>query len=259
MEKDFVGVDDDNSKDYPKLMSDLFHVTALQVLSPLEFKEVKMLSVEILGKLPVRRVIPFVLSHLIAFAHCTAPEVVAQAKQLSFSGESETIMPQKSLLDVIIPRRSSGVVAAKLLVYYLNRALSEGLLVCDGEEDSQVMSTALSVLCVILLLPSGNDGPNVSPLADLQLGCIDWMAQLLTLSTASVPTIISVQDCERLIDQLAEWLRTGKPMINQSPPVSSSSTLAASACTKMMKLVSQPPDDQLALQFRICCCNVLLR
>jgi len=256
---------------FASVMKDLFHVTALQVLNPLEFKEVKMLAVEILTKLPVDCVLPFALSHLVAFAREELSRSGATtSSNLVLADGDDNIKTngmdeRRTLAATAIPQGSCGIVAAKLLVYYLNRVLSEGSLF--GDKAYRVTaSSVLGVLFLLLHIPCDGDGSDAALLADLQLGCIDWVAQLLLFSESLVgggadTSGITDDDCERFVELLIEWMLKGDREFSTSSPESTANrpSRLTELVQKRMRHFAPLTGNRMSIQFRICCCNVLLR
>lgn len=257
---------------FASVMNDLFHVTALQVLNPLEFKEVKMLAVEILAKLPVDCVLPFALSHLVAFARkeLSHSGATTSSKLVLADGDDDTKTDgmderRRTLAATSIPQGSCGIVAAKLFVYYLNRVLSEGSLLGD-EAHLVTASAVLGVLLLLLYIPCDGAGSDAALLADLQLGCIDWAAQLLL---PSVPLVgggadtsgITDDDWQQLVELLIEWMLKGNKEFAASSPESTANrpSRLTELVQKRMRHFATLTGDRMPLQFRICCCNVLLR
>lgn len=269
-ERNNVGAMDEDDRAFASMMKDLFHVSALQVLNPLEFKEVKMLAVEILAKLPIECVLPFALSHLLAFAQDELSRSGATAGKLTMADGDDTMSSitknisrrRRALAAAAIPQRSCGLVAAKLLVYYLNRVLVEGTLL-SGDDDTWTASTVLGVLFLLLRIPCDGDGSDAALLADLQLGCIDWIAQLLLPSTLAIntgadSTDITDDDWEQFVELLIDWMVKGDAMPSQESIMNGRVGLIAQVRKRMCRFVPLA-GDYMPLQFRICCCNVLLR
>jgi hypothetical protein len=98
------------------LQSQLVDLLLEQIVDPLEFKEVKMMAVEILAKVPIEKVLPLVLRQLQVFLKEHEP---AQPL-LCLSTHIPPI-----LMGINARAPECGFVTAKLLVYYLNRIATE--------------------------------------------------------------------------------------------------------------------------------------
>lgn len=233
----------EENDDSGQFLKQLFHITALQVVNPLEFKEVKMLSVEILAKFPTEKVLPFVLAHLIAFLRDELPG---------------TVFPTAVSWTDTIPKQSCGLVAAKLMVYYLNRVVNEGSLPSD---DQGTVASILAVLFLLLQIPSYDNDPNqpsMSLITDLQMGCIDWIAQFIASTSAISGKIDDLVEIRTgLLDLLMSWIwDKGEP-----GEVENTSGIAHLTRERMDQVSVRKASDvqDVQLQFRLCCCNIMIR
>lgn len=239
---------------------DLFHLLALQVVDPLEFKEVKMLAVEILAKLPPPSVTPFVFAQLLTFLREEAPMLAAT----SFT-ES---LYEPALQSLQLPGYC-GIITAKLMVYYLNRVINEDLGVF---KDKSQVPFIVAVLLQVLSIPSngmiGGDKSERNLLADLQMGCMDCVA-LLILRKLGDPTVEAskkTQTTGSLLDVLMDWIifdNVVSQIDDDEEVPKKSSELTFAVEMMLLSLVSNAPqhngDLSLPLQVRICGCNILLR
>lgn len=235
---------------------DLFHLLALQVVDPLEFKEIKMLAVEILAKLPPSSVMPFVIAQLLAFLREEAPMLTATPFTES--------LYESALQSLKIPS-SCGIITTKLMVYYLNRVINEDLEVFkDKSQVPFIMAILLQVLSIPFTSTNavGGEKHERNLLADLQMGCIDCIA-LLILRNLGDPT---VQTSGSLLDVLMDWIIFDN-VVNQTngddEEPKKPSELMFAVEMMLLSLVSSAPqqnsDLSLPLQVRICGCNILLR
>lgn len=222
----------------------LFHLLLSSVADPLEFKEVKLIVVEILAKFPPRRVLPFVFGYIVAFLQ---EESVAH-----FSPESLIkIVAMRTSPDIPVPS-SCGLVTAKLMVYYLNRMFAEDL---EAYKDEEILPRAFALLIRILSIPSivGDQ----SRLADLQMGSIDCSALVLARIISENST-----SSERipLLQLLLDWIGDSSVMINYGSP-EDVRMLQDQIVPLLDQTTAVKVDGTLCfpLQVRICCCNVLLR
>lgn len=229
---------------------DLFHILALQMLDPLEFKEVKMLAVEILAKFPPRLVLPFVFSQLLAFLREEAPMIAATTFTES--------LYEPALKGMQIPE-GCGIITAKLMIYYLNRVLNE-----DPEvfSDTSLVPVIMSILLQTLSIPCLGEttGAERSLLADLQMGCMDCVALLLLRNM--VPAASALHRGPSLMDLLLDWITFDDLSNGASSGARSSENLASSTQMRIHLLVSSSSEGRessLPLQVRICGCNILLR
>ncbi|KAL4124940.1 hypothetical protein PRIC2_008533 [Phytophthora ramorum] len=221
----------------------LFHILACSVVDPLEFKEVKMLATEGLAKFPPTLVLPFAFAYLIAFLR----EATPHHEQNSSLIVSEEIVP-----DVC------GLVTAKLMVYYLNRVFSEDMY------NGDITSKALVVLVKILGIPcapGSSFAMDESLLIDLQRGCIDCIASILTRLTEDEceqdSTKLPTADGSSLLNLLVVWIFGGT---KDEPHVTDDDhkTLGSRVQTLFVSVWSEIRHGDLPLQLRVCCCNVLL-
>ncbi|KAH7479470.1 uncharacterized protein KRP23_6261 [Phytophthora ramorum] len=221
----------------------LFHILAFSVVDPLEFKEVKMLATEGLAKFPPPLVLPFAFAYLIAFLR----EATPHHEQNSSLIVSEEIVP-----DVC------GLVTAKLMVYYLNRVFSEDMY------NGDITSKALVVLVKILGIPcapGSSFAMDESLLIDLQRGCIDCIASILTRLTEDEceqdSTKLPTADGSSLLNLLVVWIFGGT---KDEPHVTDDDhkTLGSRVQTLFVSVWSEIRHGDLPLQLRVCCCNVLL-
>ncbi|CAH0493130.1 unnamed protein product [Peronospora farinosa] len=223
----------------------LFHILGRSVVDPLEFKEVKMVATECLSKFPSPWVLPFVLSYLVAFLREATPH-----------GEygSSLIVEEES-----VPN-SCGLVTAKLMVYYLNRAFSED---DHAYKDEETVSKALVVLIQLMEVRSVQDprlASDNAALTDLQRGCIDCIALILVRLSAndSGPsgTKVPIVSASSLMDLLMGWI---------FDKVGTNSNIDRST-DPLISRVRELLDDRwsgschhkLSSQVRICFCNILL-
>lgn len=235
-------LDDRESQTADSTCKILCHILALSVVDPLEFKEVKMLATEALAKLPPPKVVPFVFAHLLAFLR-EADIYRKDSTSLIVSAES-------------IPE-GCGLVTAKLMVYYLNRVFAED---DHAYKDQEITMKNLVVLVQIMGIPCTQDpglAGNTSLLADLQRGCIDCVGLILArldtddkpLKVAKTPTASASSLVNLLLTWIFEAKRMEKTAENYEPRVQE----------LLQSLWSEAQHDELPLQVRICCCNVLLR
>ncbi|KAF1777127.1 Armadillo-type fold [Phytophthora cactorum] len=216
----------------------LFHCLARSVVDPLEFKEVKMLATECLSKFPPPLVLPFVFAYVVAFLR----EATLQGEQCSSLVVEEDSVPD-----------SCGLVTAKLMVYYLNRIFSEDE---HAYKDCDISSKALVLLVQVLAIESDD-----ALVTDLQRGCIDCIALILSRLAANdsgqeakkVPTA----SASSLMNMLITWIfgiQNGEDCIITQDVDGIDSRVQR----LFERMWSQARYDQLPLQVRICCCNVLL-
>lgn len=244
---------------------ELFHALALQVLDPLEFKEVKMLAVEILAKMPPVSVLPFVFSQLLAFLREEAPMIALTHAIESLYGP---------ILDGLArhPARC-GIVTAKLMVYYLNRVINE-----DPHmfRDITQVPFILALLLQMLSIP-GSDGfssastpvgsRETNLLMDLQLGCMDCVALLVLrdLEDDTAHPNGALSTTSGLLDVVLDWALSDNLVAGTVDKDCEPSPLAFSVEMMVLSLVSsaelgnRSSSLALPLQVRICGCNVLLR
>ncbi|TYZ56986.1 hypothetical protein PybrP1_006700 [[Pythium] brassicae (nom. inval.)] len=236
----------------------LFHALALQVLDPLEFKEVKMLAVEILAKMPPASVLPFVFSQLLAFLREEAPTIASTRATESL---------YNPVLDGLAshPARC-GIVTAKLMVYYLNRVINEDPQVF---KDIAQVPFIIAILLQVLSIPGSSEfssasapagGRETNLLADLQLGCMDCVA-LLVLRDLEVGSLATTSG---LLDVVLDWTLSGNLVAGPADENREPSKLAFSVEMMVLSLVSSAELEggssglALPLQVRICGCNILL-
>ncbi|KAG2766751.1 hypothetical protein Pcac1_g21848 [Phytophthora cactorum] len=216
----------------------LFHCLARSVVDPLEFKEVKMLATECLSKFPPPLVLPFVFAYVVAFLR----EATLQGEQCSSLVVEEDSVPD-----------SCGLVTAKLMVYYLNRIFSEDE---HAYKDCDISSKALVLLVQVLAIESDD-----ALVTDLQRGCIDCIALILSRLAANdsgqeakkVPTA----SASSLMNMLITWIfgiQNGEDCIITQDVDGIDSRVQR----LFERMWSEARYDQLPLQVRICCCNVLL-
>lgn len=260
------------NNDPSALGRDVFHALARHVLDPLEFKEVKMLAVEILTKLPVRSVAPFVFTQLLGL-------VREESAMLAASSATEALYAP--VLDGLTTLPDTcGIVVAKLMVYYLNRTINEN---AEVAHDVTLVPFIVTVLLQVLSIPCdaiNTGGARSQPqnlLADLQMGCMDSIA-LLILRDLSAQQRRQSKVAERsLLDLLLDWIVRGDAstasnlMDNTSDSDGGDgdarelSELAFAVEMMVLALVSSASHTKsssglrLPLQVRICCCNILLR
>ncbi|KAG7393711.1 hypothetical protein PHYPSEUDO_004474 [Phytophthora pseudosyringae] len=221
----------------------VFHMLARSVVDPLEFKEIKMLATECLSKFPPPLVMPFVLAYVVAFLREATPH---------YKRGSSLIVDEDS-----VPN-SCGLVTAKLMVYYLNRMFSED---DHAYNDCDITSGALALLVQILGIPSVRDS-NETLLTDLQRGCIDCIALILSRLLASS----SGQDSAKapranafsLMDLLIAWIFGSKEREGGSIKTRDAEGIDSRLQELLESMWDEARYDQLPLQVRICCCNVLL-
>ncbi|ETK88464.1 hypothetical protein L915_07274 [Phytophthora nicotianae] len=216
----------------------LFHILARSVVDPLEFKEVKMLATESLSKFPPPLVMPFVLAHVVAFLREATPH-----------GEQDCscIVEDDSVPD------SCGLVTAKLMVYYLNRVFSEDE---HAYKDCDISSKAIAVLVQILALPADD-----SLVADLQRGCIDCISLILSRLAAndSGQETKKMPSAASLMNLLIAWIFGIQNGDNGENSKTRDTDGIDSRVQRLLdSMWSEARYDQLPLQVRICCCNVLL-
>lgn len=215
----------------------LFHILARSIVDPLEFKEVKVLATECLSAFPYSLVLPFVLAYIVAFLQEAIPHGIHDSS-LIVQGHS-------------VPN-SCGLVTVKLMVYYLNRVFSE-----DDElyADCDVSSKAIALFVQILAISSDD-----LLLIDLQRGCIDCMALILSRLAASncqdLQKESSPASASAFMDLLISWI-FGKQI--GCLKATDADTINARVTTLLEKMWSEARRDQLPLQVRIHCCDVLVR
>lgn len=231
-------------KDVQSKSNALFQLLLSSVTDPLEFKEVKLVVVEILAKFPPERVLPFIFGYIVAF--------LEEESDTNISPESLTsIVATRISTEILVPS-SCGVVTAKLMIYYLNRMFAED---SEAYKNEEIVSRVFALLIRILSIPS--TAGDQSRLADLQMGSIDCSALVLARiisesSTSSeripllqlvlhwigdssvIATYESHKDVRMLQDQIA-------PLLDQTTAANEGGT------------------HYFPLQVRICICNVLLR
>ncbi|CAI5721312.1 unnamed protein product [Peronospora farinosa] len=198
----------------------LFHILGRSVVDPLEFKEVKMVATECLSKFPSPWVLPFVLSYLVAFLREATPH-----------GEygSSLIVEEES-----VPN-SCGLVTAKLMVYYLNRAFSED---DHAYKDEETVSKALVVLIQLMEVRSVQD------------------PRLSANDSGPSGTKVPIVSASSLMDLLMGWI---------FDKVGTNSNIDRST-DPLISRVRELLDDRwsgschhkLSSQVRICFCNILL-
>ncbi|GLD95065.1 hypothetical protein PINS_up003690 [Pythium insidiosum] len=153
-----------------------------ETVDPLEFKEIKMLAVELLAKSSMHKVHATVLAQLEVFLQEQLPSGATLARPQHSRTES---------LQVVTP---CGFVIAKLMVYYLNRSFA----VADTSIDDALVAQSCGLLLQLLSIPCvGDDAsltPQRSPLMDLQLGAIECLALLLVHELALDCSVRPVTD-----------------------------------------------------------------
>ncbi|KAF1332158.1 hypothetical protein FI667_g3786, partial [Globisporangium splendens] len=231
---------------------DLFHLLVLQVLDPLEFKEVKMLAVEILAKFAPARVAPFVFSQLLAFLREEAPLISATTFTES--------LYEPALKGMEIPG-FCGITAAKLMMYYLNRVINEDL---EVYADPNLVPVVVSIILQILSIPCVGEttGAERSLLADLQMGCMDCIALLTLRNMAKTAQTKQGKRGSSLMDLLLDWITFNDLTSDASSGAGSSDELVRAVHMRALLLVSssfEGRQSSLPPQVRICCCNIMLR
>ncbi|KAL3666540.1 hypothetical protein V7S43_008171 [Phytophthora oleae] len=222
--------------------SEIFlHLLTRSVVDPLEFKEVKMLATECLAKFAPVLVLPLVFGYLVAFLR----EAIPHDKR-----DSSRIVEDDNVPD------SCGLVTAKLMVYYLNRVFSED---DHAYKDCSITSKVLVLLVQVLGIPSVQDFEEAL-LTDLQRGCIDCIAMILTRLAASNTRHDNTKeagDATSLMNLLMTWIFGTK-----SERGNTKERDAGSIDSRVQELLegmwSGARYDQLPLQVRVCCCNILL-
>ncbi|KAJ0409003.1 hypothetical protein ATCC90586_005187 [Pythium insidiosum] len=153
-----------------------------ETVDPLEFKEIKMLSVELLAKCSSHSIHMTVLAQLEVFLE---DHVLTDAPQIPRRRPNET-------LRIVTP---CGFVTAKLMVYYLNRVFA---VMHTKQADDDVVAHSCETLLHVLRIPCIDDSvafsPQRSPLMDLQLGAIECLALLLVQELTSSSTVRPVTD-----------------------------------------------------------------
>jgi hypothetical protein len=235
------------------VLCDLVHALWNQVVDPLEYKEVKMLSVELLTKLPLHEIVPRVLEQLTAFA--------------SSQGTPASVV--KALTeDSIHSTDSGGFVTAKLLVYYLN------LIFTDDSTDAQgliLMDRTLSVLLTVLSMPCAPNetfSAEKSPLVDLQMGTIECLSLLVTKSIKHKRRSGGPAELRLVEDAIVQLILSGLSIDTADPfptvtevEVGQDGRLPLFQSWKAVvhDTCGELHDRLSVTQVRICCCNVLLR
>ncbi|TMW68678.1 hypothetical protein Poli38472_006146 [Pythium oligandrum] len=151
-----------------------------QALDPLEFKEVKMISIEVLGQFSPLGIVNDVLAVLQLFLY-EQGVVINEQEAISCQLESSP--------------STCGFVTAKLMMYYLNRIVSDP----DTTAKSLGIATTnvVGVLFHVLSIPCDPTEPfssQRSPLVDLQTGAIECIALLVVseLKTKEMPVVDSL-------------------------------------------------------------------
>ncbi|KAG1700280.1 hypothetical protein DVH05_012085 [Phytophthora capsici] len=218
----------------------LFHLLTRSVVDPLEFKEVKMLATECLAKFRPVLVLPLVFGYLVAFLR----EAIPHDKR-----DSSSIVEDDRVPD------SCGLVTAKLMIYYLNRIFSED---DHAFQDCDITSKALVLLVQVLAIPSVQNSDEAL-LTDLQRGCIDCIAIILTRlaeCNSAQDNVKKPGDAASLMNLLIVWIFgvKSKNIIEECA--------AAAIASRVQELLegmwSEAGYGQLPLQVRVCCCNILL-
>ncbi|KAF4135780.1 hypothetical protein GN958_ATG15004 [Phytophthora infestans] len=215
----------------------LFHILARSVVDPLEFKEVKMLATECLSKFPPPFVLPFVLAYVVAFLR----EATPPGDQGSSGIVDEDNIPS-----------SCGLVTAKLMVYYLNRKFSEDEY---AYKDHDITSKALALLVQMLAIPADD-----SLVADLQRGCIDCISlifsRLAAIDSKLETNKESSASASSLMNLLTMWIFGMKN--GEKSKTCEADGLDSRVQGLLKSMWCEARFDQLPLQVRICCCNILL-
>lgn len=241
-------------------VQEFFHLLALQLLDPLEFKEVKMLAIEILSKMPPASVMPFVFSQLLAFLREEAPMIASTPAMES--------LYSPILNGLMTHPEACGIVTAKLMVYYLNRVINE-----DPQmfKDIAQVPFILVILLQILSIPSvdgasgsGDRGRETNVLADLQVGCMDCVALLVLRDLGEGSAHLGSLSAASLLDVVLDWVASDNLAVGCADEDREPSELAFAVEMMVLSLVSTAGLQNagrftLPLQVRMCGCNILLR
>jgi hypothetical protein len=196
----------------------LFNLLLVRIRDPLEYKEVKMVSVEILEKLDVSVVLPVVLAEL--FAYIRTHGALDDKELSSFN--------LTSLLERAHIEPDCDFVTAKLMVYYLNRVSNQ--IASISYELIIWLSWTLLRLWHIPCASKTSNG-EISPLADIQMGAIQCASEIVVISLNENTATIQNDMLQMILDSiLLGYARTDYESFTWLQPVHA----------------------------RICCCNVLL-
>ncbi|KAL7693337.1 hypothetical protein Plhal304r1_c004g0016081 [Plasmopara halstedii] len=215
----------------------LFHILARSIVDPLEFKEVKMLAIECLSTLPFSLVLPFVLSYVVAFLREIMPYYV----------QDNSLIVQEDSVPM-----SCGLVTAKLMVYYLNRVFSGGEVIYANCEATL---RAIALFIQILAIPFDD-----LPLTDLKRGSIECMALILSSLAARSNGPHDSDACSgcasALLNLFVMWI-FGHQSREEGLKISAANAINLRVINLLGKMWSDARRDQLPIQARVWCCDVL--